>query len=115
MTIDERIDALLDECGITPGPWGFAHKSTRGNPTGLWWVLTEKRGITSSLGEPNARLIAQSREMVKALIKDAFASHLRDTDNPMYHGSPPVRHKDIIESATGKSWSWLQERLNDEN
>ncbi len=137
MTIDE----LLNEAGITPGPWEIEpldgkFYGTSIEPVGvdIWCSQKQRLGKPSERelerwrpGEfeicdshyediaeyANARLIAASRKMLKALIEftlrvDATRGVLDSEETPL----APLPQIPIIESATGLTWGEIKEKLS---
>ena len=113
------IDNLLDELGITPGKWEDGSFVTEFGP--MFGVLSSNVKSVSLCGKiyendareslANAKLIAQSREMLKALIRSCI-----DLDNGWLIDETnwfTVGICNIIESATGKSWQYIKDRLED--
>jgi hypothetical protein len=74
MTIDKKLDALLDHCGITPCKWLVSKCSDYcgSESCDIHWlnngVFHQGSGFTAN----DARLISKSRENIKLLIKEAF-------------------------------------------
>lgn len=59
----------------------------------------------------NALLISAAPEMLEALIEDSINSYNTDCNNPMFNCNPPIKHKKVIEKATGKTWEEIKELL----
>lgn len=122
-----RINALLDEIGITPGPWLFDHRA-HVDPDGQEWYSTEvfsdqepekyicrlawlgekiSDSCMKSMRPEHAALLSAARDAMVALIDtEYYITVIIDPD-----GRPNNRR--TIEKATGKSWQWITDRLEE--
>lgn len=117
MTIDE----LLDEIGISPGPWTpYSETETfavlhDGDPHRaiVQWNGFDSSNTSIRQQRANVRAIAQTREMLKALI-DGLMLIERMAKGGIVGQPTRYAMKKTIESATGKSWSWIKSKLESE-
>jgi hypothetical protein len=108
--METRIDALLDELGVASGPWSYSGRGQHWNNPDLTRIEinhgTDGECVADTVYEKaDARLIAQSREMVKALMENTL--HTEECGAGWDH----YRNIEIIESALGLSWDEIRERL----
>jgi len=105
----------IDKLGFTPGPWKESKQSINDiyQVRGRGCLVAMVEMHAGNAVHQNAKLIAAATEMLEALIDDSIQAYNLDMDNPMYQGKPPIKHKAIIEQASGWPWGSIKKVIEE--
>lgn len=117
--------SIIEKLGITPGPWTPFNLKVRSKLSNMESIETEENRYRSyypvvtwdteegiDIHTTQLNVILAAPEMLEALIDDAYYHEkiYADRENEVF-----VRHVQIIEKATGKTWEEIKALYDQKN